>query len=123
MTRRALRASLALWLVAACGDIGATGDEPIIASPFGDPCVVDSDCEGGLCVTSAAFPAGFCSSPCAPGLPDGCGGGELCLDAGAAGTACLLGCATDDDCRGLGQELACAPLDGAAGGERVCQAD
>lgn len=77
---------------------GTCGSEGPARSDIGDPCTRAADCTQ-LCFTGT--PGGYCSALCSLEHP-GCPAGSACVvtlkDAGDFG-ACLLECATDDDCR------------------------
>lgn len=66
------------------------------ASSYGDPCGDEAPCNGGLsCVSSGAFPGGYCTRTC----PDGTCPGEADCDTGTDPALCLARCAAPADCR------------------------
>lgn len=83
------------------GGAGGAGGE-VAAKPVGDPCTVDAECAGGLCLTQTGdgFPNGYCTATCGPAAP--CGADSECLLI-KPGSVCLKKCEQPTDC-GASQE-------------------
>jgi hypothetical protein len=65
---------------------------------IGGPCMHDSDCQSGLCLTEEAegFPGGYCTSDC---MADSCPGGETCVEFSGTIKFCMVSCTDSTECR------------------------
>jgi hypothetical protein len=104
------------------GQLGCLPDDAVDPGPSGaldgEPCALDTDCQGGYCLQDPAWPAGYCTTPAcrtaadcasAPGIDNRC---FLQINE----SYCVRRCAEQSDCRegytcqryGVGS-LRCAP--------------
>jgi len=102
------------------GGAGNQGGGGMAQHGLGAPCVADTDCAGGLCLseTDQGWPGGFCSGSCDTQTP-ACQDVGTCFDIGASGGLCLKPCTMGGgecgsgyactDVLGDGSVLVCTP--------------
>jgi hypothetical protein len=107
------------WILALAVAAGCTSSE--VSRTLGARCDRSDECDERCLVDDATdWPGGFCTISCDDDRA--CPGNSRCV--AELGGVCLVGCATDDDCRFLGETWGCVQAEARPEGQvMVCRGD
>ena len=79
-------------------DLGVPDAPPFVGSDDGEPCSVDAECAGEVCMPEPVWQDGYCTTrPCAS--DDECSAPDVICSSFENASMCLLTCTTHADCR------------------------